>query len=358
VPDDASIQPISTLSPWTAQPQVPMQDLVETALPWVEEHMRSAAAGTRLERIGLIVQEHLDTGGKRLRARLALAAGASLGADVRAIVPWASSVELLHNASLVHDDLQDGDTVRRGEPTTWVRHGAAQAINAGDLMLMLPFTVTQAVPVGDDVRWRLAHALASSAVETVRGQAAEMDLLPLRRLGVADYLRVVEGKTASLLAVPVEGAALIAGHSVTAARDLARPFRQLGTLFQLQDDVLDLYGDKGRREVGADLREGKVSALVVEHLALHPADEGALVDLLDTPRECTADEDVDAWISRFASSGALRMTLERIVTIRDVLEADLAALGQPGLRIVGQTLCALALAPIAHVLASHGHLQR
>lgn len=320
--------------------------------------MRSAAAGTRLERIGLIVQEHLDTGGKRLRARLAIAAGASLGADVRAIVPWASAIELLHNASLVHDDLQDGDTVRRGQPTTWVRHGAANAINAGDLMLMLPFTMTADVPVNDGVRWALARALSASAVETVRGQAAEMELLSCRRLGVGDYLRVVEGKTSSLLAVPVEGAALIAGAPISAARDFARPFRRLGTLFQLQDDVLDLYGDKGRREIGADLREGKVSALVVEHLALCPNDSDALVALLERSRDETPDGEVAAWIGRFAASGALAGVLTRIVELRDALRHELALLHQPRLETVGLQLCERALGPIAHVMNAYGHAVR
>lgn len=357
MPDDASILPASR-SPWSPQQRIPIGDLVSTALPWVEEHMRSAAAGTRLERIGLIVQEHLDTGGKRLRARLAIAAGASLGADVRAIVPWASAIELLHNASLVHDDLQDGDTVRRGQPTTWVRHGAANAINAGDLMLMLPFTMTADVPVNDGVRWALARALSASAVETVRGQAAEMELLSCRRLGVGDYLRVVEGKTSSLLAVPVEGAALIAGAPISAARDFARPFRRLGTLFQLQDDVLDLYGDKGRREIGADLREGKVSALVVEHLALCPNDSDALVALLERSRDETPDGEVAAWIGRFAASGALAGVLTRIVELRDALRHELALLHQPRLETVGLQLCERALGPIAHVMNAYGHAVR
>lgn len=357
MPDDVSIAPVAQ-SPWTAQQRIPVRDLVLTALPWVEEHMRGAAAGTRLERIGLIVQEHLETGGKRLRASLALAAGASLGADVRSVVPWASAVELLHNASLVHDDLQDGDTVRRGAPTTWVRHGTAHAINAGDLMLMLPFTVTADVPVPDATRWHLVRALSTSAVETVRGQAAEMDLLATRRLGIGDYLRVVEGKTASLLAVPVEGAALVAGRTITEARDLARPFRKLGTLFQLQDDVLDLYGDKGRREIGADLREGKVSALVVEHLSRWPQDEAELVELLETPRDETPEAAVAYWIDRFAESGALDGALERIVAMRDALDTELAALGEPRLETVGRRLCKRALGPIAHVMHARGHAVR
>ena len=96
----------------------------------VERLMRSLASGDRLERAGVMVQEHLATGGKRIRARLAMCATAALGGDRGDAIGWAAAVELLHNATLIHDDIQDGDRMRRGEPTTWVRHGAAQAINA------------------------------------------------------------------------------------------------------------------------------------------------------------------------------------------------------------------------------------
>jgi geranylgeranyl pyrophosphate synthase len=86
-----------------------------------------------------MVHEHLGAGGKRLRARLAIAACQALGGRAEDAVDWAAAVELLHNASLVHDDIQDGDRTRRGKPALWARYGSAQAINTGDLLLMLPF---------------------------------------------------------------------------------------------------------------------------------------------------------------------------------------------------------------------------
>ncbi|MCA9571733.1 MAG: polyprenyl synthetase family protein, partial [Myxococcales bacterium] len=102
-------------------------------LPLVESLLLDLATGERFERLGVIAREHLATGGKRLRARLALATMQALGGDRREAVPWAAAAEMLHNATLVHDDLQDGDAVRRGHPAVWARHGANQAINVGDL---------------------------------------------------------------------------------------------------------------------------------------------------------------------------------------------------------------------------------
>jgi geranylgeranyl pyrophosphate synthase len=286
----------------------------------VESLMTRLAVGSRLSRSGAMVQEHLATGGKRVRARVALAAYDALGGPRERAAGWAAACELLHNATLVHDDIQDGDTMRRDQPTTWVRHGIPQAINAGDLMLMLPFLALGDLQVDGDVRWQLTAALARAAEATVRGQSLEMDLLAARRLGWDDWLRAAEGKTGALLGVPVEGAALLAGLDARTAQRFGAAFAQLGVLYQLQDDLIDLTDHKGRGRRGSDLAEGKVSAVVVEHLLRHPGDTDALVALLAAPREATRQADIDAMIQRFYDGGAVegvharvRRTSERVV---------------------------------------------
>lgn len=315
----------------------------------VEQLMRSLAAGDRLARCGVMAAEHLATGGKRMRARLALAATCALGGDLDAAAGWAAACELLHNATLVHDDLQDGDTTRRGVPTTWVRHGAAQAINAGDLMLMLPFLAVQHVPVADDRRWALARGLADHAAQTVRGQSLDMTLLSSRRLTWADYVRAAEGKTSALLTLPVYGAAVISGRDPAYAARLAAELLPIGVLFQVQDDVLDLFGDKGRHEVGSDIREGKVSALVVEHLRLYPVDTEWLCAILARPREQTSPADVESVRVRFRDGGALEEVLDRIYELaRQTLGSPLLA-AEPGLDRVARVLLERVLGPIRHL---------
>src|SRR5690349_12844089 len=116
-----------------------MFETTDALLPEVEAAMQRLVVGGHKEIAGDVGLSHLETGGKRLRARLALAATAALGADSRGAIGWAAACEMLHNATLIHDDLQDGDRVRRGKPTAWVRYGQNQAINGGDLMLILPF---------------------------------------------------------------------------------------------------------------------------------------------------------------------------------------------------------------------------
>lgn len=321
------------------------------ALEAVGAHMAQLAAGGRLERMGLIVQEHLGTGGKWMRARLCLAAAASLGVQRAAATPWAASVELLHNATLIHDDIQDGDLIRRGQPTVWVRHGIAQAINAGDLMLMLPFLALERLEASGEVRWNLSRALAAHASHTVRGQAQELDLLTAGHLDRDTYLTAVRGKTGSLFALPVEGAALLAERSPAEAARLGDSFTELGVLFQLQDDVLDLYGDKGRGQRGSDLEEGKVSALVIAHLERAPEDRAWLLELLRTPREATESAAVSDAIARFRQSGALQDVLDQIQAIGRAVDADPILQAEPALAAVAAEVRHLALAPIRHLLA-------
>lgn len=323
---------------------------LQPALDEVEQRMRQLSAGDRLERAGVMAQEHLATGGRRIRARLALAATACLDADPERALAWATAVELLHNATLIHDDIQDGDRVRRGHPTTWVRHGVAQAINAGDLMLMLPFVALQTPGMPLVVQAGLSGALARGAVQVVRGQAEEMDMLGAGHLSRASWERCARGKTGALFGLPVEGAALAAGWSTEDALDLASPFADLGLLYQLQDDVVDLYGDKGRGERGSDLKEGKVSALVSAHLEAWPEDRAWLVGMLAADRDDTSDALVAEAARRFQESGALDSVLDWIRTVeRQVLEHS-AFKRAPGLFPVATELASLALKPIRHLL--------
>lgn len=325
----------------------------EALLPAVDAVMHRLTRGEDRDPLGAICDEHLASGGKRIRARLALTAAAALGGEAEGAVPWAAACELLHNATLIHDDVQDGDRVRRGHPTVWARHGQAQAINAGDLMLMLPYAAALEVEAPAEAKLALVDALTRHASTTVRGQAIELELL---REGASPdvlkqaYLRGIQGKTSALFELPVEGGALLAGKTRAEAREIASPFHTLGMLFQFQDDVLDLYGEKGREAPGSDLREGKVSSLVVEHLALAPGDRDWLVGVLRTPRDETRAEDVEQAIARFQMSGALDAVVDEMKRIASALTGSDRLRGVPVLHQVATEFLDVILRPIGHVL--------
>lgn len=325
---------------------VPMSpQSIDALVPAVEQTMDALLSDLGSGLAVRMCKEHLATGGKRLRARLALQACAALGGEAEEAVAWAAACELIHNASLVHDDLQDGDRVRRGVEALWARHGAEQAINAGDLMLMLPTLALQALPVAPALRWDLARLVASHGARTAIGQSEEMALRANQRVDVDAYLEAARGKTAGLFGMPIEGAARLSGRSTEAARSLARPFEDLGLVYQLVDDVVDLYGDKGRDTPGADVREGKVSALVALHLALHPEDRLWLLGILRTPRERTTDAVVQDVIARFREGGALEGVLERIESLAEGVDRDALA-AEPALYAVAEALRARILKPL------------
>jgi len=302
--------------------------------------------------------QHLSTGGKRIRARLALATIEALGGERSQAVAWAAAVELLHNASLIHDDIQDGDRMRRGEPTLWARHGMAQAINAGDILLMLPFLAINEVNASALVRSQLSVLLARRAADTVSGQIEELEMLSEQRLSFAEYVATVRKKTGELLALSVEGAVVIAGRDPEEARAIAESFIDLGTLFQLQDDILDLYGDKGRGHVGSDLYEGKVSGLVVAHLSLHPEDCRWLIDLLKKEGDKTPIVEVEQAIEKFRKKGALDHVLSFIMQIIERLNRATSLRDEPELHRLAIELSNRALKPIRHVIDSRNNYHK
>lgn len=318
----------------------------------IELSLLDAAQGDDVDDlVGSLAAEHLATGGKRMRARLCLELCAALGVSERAAVGWAAAVEMLHNATLVHDDIQDGDAVRRGQPTVWARHGVPQAINAGDLMLMLPISrLIARLPVDEATRWRLAEALTRAAEAIVRGQADDLSLR--QRVSEDHQLDPVEGvlacaerKTAALFSLCAEGALLLAGRAPEEARRGAAPLLAVGIAFQLVDDIVDGYGDKGRKAPGNDVREGKISILFAEHLVLHPAERTWLLGVLAQPREATRDAQVNMVLERVAHGGALDASL--------ALVSDLAAEvrgAEPGpLSAIALAWLERSLSPLAQV---------
>ncbi len=324
---------------------------IQVAFEAVSMHVEATVRGFLQGRLREMCLEHLGTGGKRVRARIALQAAVAMQIDPATVIPIAAACELLHNATLIHDDLQDGDTVRRGRPALWVRHGAAHAINAGDALLMLPTLALEVSALSHEVRWHVARAVAARCAATAIGQAADLDDHTEQTLGWDRWTDVALGKSGPFFALPIEAVALAAGRPAAVARALGDTATVLGVLFQLRDDVLDLYGDKGRGATGNDLREGKVSALVVAHLERRPEDTGALLALLDTPRSATTAADVEIWARRFVHSGSLAAVVALAAAHVDRLREDPVLAREPALRELVLALAAQLTDPLASSLA-------
>ncbi len=310
----------------------------------VESRMVELAGDHAADPGARMVREHLGTGGKRLRARLALAACQALGGYAEDAIDWAAAVELLHNASLIHDDIQDGDRTRRGQPALWARHGAAQAMNTGNLLLMLPFRALKRYPA--EVQAALVQILAEYAESTARGQIRELALTAAPDKGWGDYFDAASGKTGTLFALPVRGAAELAGLMPSEAHELGSALSSIGVLYQLQDDLLDLFDAKGRGTKGSDIYEGRLSAVVLTHLDLYPEDGPALFEVLGKAREHTTALEVDGLTRRFIEGGAAAQLLGRIELLASELLASDALNFTPRMHDVANELVARVLRPL------------
>lgn len=188
----------------------------------------------------------LSVAGKRLRPIFCLLACAEVGGNVEHAVPAAAALELLHNFSLIHDDIEDGDRVRRGRSTVWRLWGVPQAINAGDGMFALAFAAMQRL---DDRGVRPETTLAAlrlftqACIALTEGQHLDMAFETRSDVVPAEYMRMIEGKTAALVGASVALGALVGGAEAGQAESLWRFGQAVGLAFQIQDDILGIWGD-------------------------------------------------------------------------------------------------------------------
>lgn len=316
-------------------------------------HETVARASPRGSSLVEMTDYHMRTGGKRLRALLPLAVARALGHDPAPLIPFGAACEMLHNATLVHDDLQDGDTVRRDQPTAWVRYGEARAINLGDAMLYYTLALVGGLDADAATRQAITARVVTQTLRVVDGQEREFLLKEQERPTLDAYIAMVEGKTSGLFALPVAGAAALCGAPEAVVDALERASGHLGVLFQIQDDVLDLFADKGRERRGCDIAEGKISILVV-HALEHASAQDArwLRDVLRAGREHVSDAQIVRAITLLHDCGAARAAFDEIDRRSALAINDPALIDAPGLRALLEGCVDVFLAPIRGVRES------
>jgi geranylgeranyl diphosphate synthase type I len=211
--------------------------------------------------------------GKRIRPLMVLLCSAAFGGDWQKALPAAAAVELVHNFSLVHDDIQDNSHKRRGRPTAWVKWGAPMAINVGDALFVISnqsiIDLKKDYPA--DIVVRAAEILHTTCLELTCGQFLDMSYEERTDLGVDDYWPMVAGKTAALLSACCHIGALLGGANEE-RQEAYRSFgHYLGLAFQVQDDILGIWGDEAvtGKSAAGDLVEGKNSLPVLAGLSAH-----------------------------------------------------------------------------------------
>ena len=249
---------------------------------------------------------HMEGGGKRLRPALCLLSCEALGGNSERALPFAAAVEILHNMFLVHDDIEDGDTMRRDRPAVWAEYGTGNGINVGDYMLGRAYRAVLNTRADDATRLRLVDYFVDTFELTCEGQAFDLNRRADRSLTVDDYLEMVTRKTGHYLALGMVGGAIIAGAADEAVETFQELGCDLGPAFQIRDDVLDLQEAKGRGgAIGNDIREGKPSILFAHSVNEAESDRAdELVEIMAKPREDTTEEDVQRVVDIYNSCGA------------------------------------------------------
>lgn len=201
--------------------------------------------------------------GKRIRPLLVLLTCTAAGGDWHQALPAASAVELIHNFSLIHDDIQDNSEQRRGRPTLWHKWGVAQAINAGDAMFALAHLSLERLD--KDIYAEAAQLLPQVSLELTQGQYLDLAYEGRQDLGLEDYWPMVHGKTAVLLTACARLGALVAGARGERLQAFSRFGNKLGLAFQAHDDVLGIWGDEAEtgKSSYSDLLSGKKSLPVI-----------------------------------------------------------------------------------------------
>ena len=236
-------------------------ELINAQLYSVEERIRQQARAFDPAVEGYVAYA-VESHGKRLRPALALLAGGATGTICSSHFDLAVIVELIHAATLVHDDILDGADKRRGQPTVNAKWGNAISVLLGDCLFAHALKLSTGFPDGEVSR-RIAHAASDVCSGEIIQTQRRFDL----KLSVPDYYKIIEMKTAALFAAACELGAFINGASPEVISALRTFGLRLGTAYQIYDDVLDLAGDESKagKTLGSDLRKGKLT-LPILHL--------------------------------------------------------------------------------------------
>ena len=209
------------------------------------------------------VRYFLGLGGKRIRPILTLMASEHFGGSFEKALPAAISVELFHNFTLVHDDIMDEAPSRRNQPTVHQKWNQNIGILSGDLLLIKSYEQLQSY--SPEIQSELLQLLNKTAVEVCEGQQMDMDFEKLNKISIADYLEMIRLKTSVLLGAALGIGAIVEERSKEEIDSLYQFGVNLGIAFQIQDDILDLYGDteKVGKIKGGDILNKKKSILTL-----------------------------------------------------------------------------------------------
>lgn len=275
----------------------PFSTLVQNELKEVEELIRLQVKDLHPDLMNAL-EIILSAGGKRIRPTIILLLGRLLNAPYEPILHTAASIELLHTATLVHDDLIDGSLLRRGKPTLNSRWSAPATVLTGDLMFAC------AARLADKIKsFEAMEVFAQTLIIMVNGEITQLLSSPCK-VDREEYHQRIFAKTASLFESSTRIPAMISDLDVNQVEEMGLFGRELGMAFQVVDDILDYTGEQVElgKPVGSDLRQGLITLPAIIYIENHPEDPDAQTLLAG---KCLEEEAVDRLINSILSSDAI-----------------------------------------------------
>ncbi len=267
--------------------------------------------------------------GKRLRPQLLLRTALEEGGRLECAMDAAVAIEILHNYSLVHDDIEDGDELRHGKTTIWAQFGVPHGINAGDALCAISYLTLlheeAVVPTGRVVE--MLHVLHEANLRMCEGQGLDIEFETKPIVSMPQYLEMIAGKTGALFAASCQLGALAAGADTQRAGRYAAFGRAYGLAFQIRDDALGTWGttDVTGKPSGADIARRKWGFPVVWALGLPPSSDRAIVERAyanGARLEPSGVADVIAALERLGARAAADDAHDRALDDADTIARD------------------------------------
>mgnify|MGYP002644178858 CR=1 FL=1 len=283
----------------------------EQLLSTFENYLAQTEFASEPEKLYAPIGYSLAGGGKRLRPMLLMLACGMFTQDTAPALPAAAAVEIFHNFTLLHDDIMDNAAVRRGKPSVYAKWGQNVAILSGDAMIICAYRMLSQCPPA--LLPQIMQVFNTMALQVCEGQQYDMDFEQKRKVSVVEYMHMIELKTSVLLAGAVTIGAIIGGAPKEDCRTLYRFAIELGLAFQLQDDLLDSYGDEQLgKTIGGDILEGKKTYLMVMALSKASAAEHRILASTYSDPTLSDQQKIARVREVFDKLGVARLTEQQI----------------------------------------------
>jgi Geranylgeranyl pyrophosphate synthase len=289
---------------------------IQSKISLVEKKMLSQTEGYHPD-LNAALSVLLSSGGKRIRPTIVLLAGEMLHSPESELLNLATAIELLHTATLVHDDLIDGSLLRRGVPTLNSHWSPAATVLTGDFLFSCAATLASETNHNEVIRLfsRTLTIIVNGEINQLFSSRCNADK--------NDYYQRIYAKTASLFETSAQSAALLANAPQDQIQDLKKYGYSLGMAFQIIDDLLDYVGDptKVGKPVGGDLRQGLITLPMLYFMTSHPSDP-AVIELLN--HKCiTSEAEIDRVILDIKNSDAIEKSFEEAKTFSRIAQESL-----------------------------------